>query len=448
MMTYEELCNIEFLRKEAELALKSSNSKSSSEKCSFNKNQDRLLKKIQLDLINETYKFSDLRTKTVHEPKERKIDIPPFFPDRIYQRAMMDAVSDRFMDAFIDNTFSSIKGRGLKSCKYTIENIIHRSKNWYYINIDVKKFFENIDHDILKEKLYSLGIDSKILKMHYASIDKHKRGIAIGCFPSQYYANLYLADFDYMMLWMTGSRYVRYMDNCVIWVETKQDAHKLLRFIEGYFHRFLKLEINKNWQIAQIEKQPLRFCGYVFYSDHTLLRKNIREAAKKKARQLDRKRVSDEEWKRQMASYYGWFISCSGKNLWKSLKKNRNIVMKKEKTITYKSLKTLKEIKSAGEFGLMKEDRVSIEKLIGKEIILLEAKVSDKYRNGSRLVVKFQTVLEKEGEEVKAGEDLYFVTGSSVLRDQILRMCDRFPFICTILKLKNTRGNGNFFSIQ
>ena len=446
MMTYEEICDIKYLEKMAELALSSSCSKPSSEKEAYLKRSKELLEKVQYNLQNELYTFSKLRSKIIHEPKERKIDIPPFYPDRIYQHAMMDAIKDKFHEQFIDNTFSSIKGRGLLTCKNTLESIIKDSQGWYYVNADAKKYFENIDHDVLKQKLLDLDIDPRIYKMHCASIDMHNPGIAIGCYPSQYYANLYLSDFDHMMMWVTGCRYVRYMDNWVFWVKTKQEAHYWLNFIRAYFKKFLGLTIKENWQISRIEKQPLQFCGYTFYSDHTLLRKNIKLSAKKKARKLDKQGVSDKEWKQEMAAYYGWFIYCSGANLWKTIKKERVIKMK---TQVHKGVKTLKEIKNEGEFGLKKDNRVSINDLVGKEVFILDAKISDKYRNGERLVVKYQPVIKRMGDDIECGDDSYFITGSDVLKDRILKESDNFPFVGTIVKLKSTRGgHSSFYTIE
>lgn len=446
MLTYEEICNLEYLKEEARLALESSNSKPSSEKEKYIKHSEELIKVVQESLINETYCFSALRTKTIYEPKERKIDIPPFFPDRIYQHAMMDAVKDKFLENFIDNTFSSIKGKGLLTCKNTIESIISTSQDWYYVNIDVKKYFESIDHEILKSKILELGIDPRIYRMHSLSIDIHSPGIAIGCFPSQYYANLYLSDFDHMMLWVTQGKYVRYMDNCVFWVRTKQEAKYWLKFIMSYFDKFLKLRVKNNWQIAPVNRQPLSFCGYVFFHDHTLLRKNIKVAAKNKAAKLDKMGVSDKEWKLQMSAYFGWFYSCSGANLWNKLKNGRGVTMPKA---VKKGIKSLKDIKNEGEFELTKEDRVSIVDLVGKEIVVLDAYVSKNYRNGDRLVVKFQAVLEKQDDGgLVCGDEQYFVTGSKVLEDKILLLKDKFPFTCHIVRTKSTKGTTSFFTIE
>lgn len=454
MLNYVDICNKEYIKIEADLALKSSNSKPSKEKDHFSKNFNKYIDEIYTSLINETYEFSDLRSMKVYEPKERKIDIPPFYPDRIYQRLMMDSIKDKFIEIFIDNTFSSIKGRGLMNCKDTIESIIKKYPGWYYINIDVKKYFESIDHEILKNKIRDLGIDEKILKMHFKSIDKHKKGIAIGCYPSQYYANLYLTDFDYLMMWYTSGKYIRYMDNCIIWVETKAEAHKLLQYIREYFNRYLKLTIKNNWQIAQVEKSPLRFCGYVYYSNRVLIKKNIKMSAKRKAKKLEKLGVDDNTWKMQMSAYYGWFKSCSGANLWKILKNGRIIIMKKETTNRHKNIKTLKELKSIGEFGLSKDKRVSIEKLIGKEIIVTDAQLTTKYDNREKLIVCFQELVQRieteDGDtEIIGKESQYFITGSGVLKDRILKMAENYPFIGTILKLPSKRGmSGSFYTIQ
>lgn len=51
---------------------------------------------------------------------------------------------------------------------------------------------------------------------------------------------------DLVCMWMCNGRYVRYMDNCVMWVKTKEEAHKLLNFLRWYLQISRKLEIEND----------------------------------------------------------------------------------------------------------------------------------------------------------------------------------------------------------
>ena len=82
-----------------------------------------------------------------------------------------------------------------------------------------------------------------------------------------------------------------------MWVKTKEEAHELLNFLRWYLQISRKLEINNDWRIAKISTYPLRFCGFVIYSDHVRIRKNIKQNAQRAARKLDKTGVSDDIWK-------------------------------------------------------------------------------------------------------------------------------------------------------
>ena len=82
-----------------------------------------------------------------------------------------------------------------------------------------------------------------------------------------------------------------------MWVKTKEEAHRLLSFLRWYLQISRKLEIKNDWRIAKVSTYPLRFCGFVIYSDHVRIRKNIKQNARRAARKLDKKGVPDDIWK-------------------------------------------------------------------------------------------------------------------------------------------------------
>lgn len=439
---YTFACTKRFIEESANLALNSASSIHNKGKQYFISHKTELINEIQYNLIHETYIFSKLHTYIIHEPKERKIDIPPFYPDRIYQHIAMDMFKDTFIKSFIKQTYSSIKGRGLHACINKVKEIRDKYPDYYYISIDIKKYFESIDLDILIQNLHSLQLDDKLLTMLVKSLRQHPKGLAIGCYTSQYLANFYLNDFDHVCMWMCNGLYVRYMDNCTMWVKTKEEAHRLLNFLRWYLQISRKLEIKNDWRIAKISTYPLRFCGFVIYPDHVRIRKNIKQNAQRAARKLDKKGVPDDIWKQKMASYYGWFKACNGAHLWRTIKNGRKIYMKQE-------LKKFSDIStSIGEFGLDKEQRVSITDIIGKPIVFEDAHISTfKFvENGQeiereRLCVKFKMADQGDGLEQ------YFVSGSTSLRDRTLKHLQNMPFIGTITEVPSKNKRGTFYII-
>ena len=111
--SYEMLCKREYLERAADLALLSGKGKITPDKQAFISKRHELMDKLEDMVRNETYKFSDLYQFKVYEPKERVIDVPNFFPDRILERAVTDLIKPLIIDSLIENTFGSILGRGL-----------------------------------------------------------------------------------------------------------------------------------------------------------------------------------------------------------------------------------------------------------------------------------------------------------------------------------------------
>lgn len=96
----------------------------------------------------------------------------------------MDMFKDTFIKSFIKQTYSSIKGRGLHMCIDKVKEIRDEYTDYYYISIDIKKYFESVDLDILIQNLHHLQLDDKLLAMLIKSLRQHPKGLAIGCYTS------------------------------------------------------------------------------------------------------------------------------------------------------------------------------------------------------------------------------------------------------------------------
>lgn len=266
----------------------------------------------------ETYEPGKYKSKTIHEPKERLIKIAPYFPDRIVHHCVINVCRDIWETVFIDNTYSCIKGKGIHKCMEDVTKDM--LEDWrgtrYCLKIDIKKFYDNIDHDVLKKIIrYKIG-DEQLLRLLDKLIDSTgtNKGLPIGNYTSQYFANLYLSYFDHYMKEVIGVKYYyRYMDDIVILDGSKKRLHRVLEIMALYLGAELKLEIKDNWQVFPVDSRPIDYVGYKMNHYNILLRKLILlNFYKKLNRTRDKYHIEDEDGiKHAYSSEYGWIIRCS-----------------------------------------------------------------------------------------------------------------------------------------
>ena len=275
-------------------------------------NREGNILKLQEMLVNKTYKTSEYTTFTIFEPKERVIFRLPYFPDRITHHAVMNILEPIFVSTFTADTYSCIKGRGIHAAAYAVKRALQDIPGTLYcLKLYVKKFYPNVDHDILKQLLRRKIKDNDLLWLLDGIIDSAD-GLPIGNYLSQYFANFYLAYFDH---WMKEDRkvkyYFRYADDLVILSDNKPWLHQLLYDIRMYLHEKLRLTVKRNSQIFPVNSRGIDFVGYVFYHTHILLRKGIKQNF---ARMIAKNKNAAS-----IASYNGWAAHCDSKHLLKKL---------------------------------------------------------------------------------------------------------------------------------
>lgn len=188
----------------------------------------------------------------------------------------------------------------------------------YVFKCDIRHFFENIDTRILKCKLKArYGKDDDFYKLLVIIIGAQKKGLPLGYYTSQWFANFYLQEMDYFLKQeLKVVHYIRYMDDIVVFAHSKQFLHYVHNRLETFLGHRLHLTIKDNWQVFRFryyDKQDkkwkgrdLDFMGYRFTPYGTFLRKTIMIRASRKARNIYKKGAN---WYKaaQMISYLGWF---------------------------------------------------------------------------------------------------------------------------------------------
>ena len=276
------------------------------------RNREDNIQKLHEMLRDKTYKTSEYTTFTIFEPKERLILRLPYFPDRITHHAVMNVLESIFSATFTADTYSCIKGRGIHAAVNGVKKALRdESGTRYCMKLDIRKFYPNVDHEILKQLLRRKIKDGDLLFLLDEIIDSAD-GLPIGNYLSQYFANFYLTYFDHWMKEVKGVKYYfRYADDLVILSDNKPYLHQLLSEIKSYLTVNLKLTVKGNYQIFPVDARGIDFVGYVFRHTHTRLRKSIKQNF---ARMLKKKPNHQS-----IASYYGWAVHCDSKHLLKKL---------------------------------------------------------------------------------------------------------------------------------
>lgn len=326
-------------------------------------NLDYYLTELQNMLKNKTYHTSEYEKFLRKEGnKIREIYKLPFYPDRIAQWAILQVIEPFLIANMTKDTYSAIPGRGIQPIVndlkgYTKKRIVNGKKVETYIpsillsdeigtkycyKIDIHHYYQSINHEILKQKYRKLFkdpdliwiIDEIIDSINTADIEDlsciylldedydFETGIPIGNYMSQYCGNFYLSSFDHWIKEVKGVKhYYRYMDDIVIFGETKEELQALHEEITAYLKAELKLSLKPNYQIFPSKVRGVDFVGYRFFGEYTLLRKSTAFNMKRKMLKYADKRdqglePSYSEWC-GFNSYKGFLQNCDSFRLWK-----------------------------------------------------------------------------------------------------------------------------------
>lgn len=290
-----------------------------------NTNEKHYLTLLQDMLINKTYKTSKYHIfKIKDKGKEREIYKLPYFPDRICHWAIMQQIEFIFLNTFTNFTCASIPNRGIHYALQLLNKYLKDIEGTKYcLKIDIKKFFPNINHNILKKLLRRKIKDNDLLWLLDEIIDSIDGdiGVPIGNYLSQYFANFYLAYFDHWLKEEKKVRYViRYMDDIVCLHQSKEFLHQLQKDIDNYLNDNLMLKIKENWQVFPTTIRGIDFVGYRHFGNYILLRKSTAKNMKRKLKKINNKYQKNElinhsDWC-CINSYIGWVSWCNGHNLY------------------------------------------------------------------------------------------------------------------------------------
>jgi len=229
---------------------------------------EKNLWELQKELINGNYRPQPYRYFTIKEPKERLISVA-VFRDRLVHHSLINVIEPYFESIFIKDSYATRKGKGLHLAVLAVQKY-SRQYPWF-LKLDIEKFFNNIDHNILLKLISSkikdpmiINLCSIILKNQNLSMNHNEEiRLPVGNLTSQFFANIYLNQLDHYIKQNLGYKgYVRYMDDFILFSENKDKLKSDLLLIKYFLSNILKLKIkDKSIQMNKVN-QGIPFLGY------------------------------------------------------------------------------------------------------------------------------------------------------------------------------------------
>ena len=225
---------------------------------------------VKEDLLSGKYQPQGLRKVEIAKPQGgvRTLGIPTVI-DRLIQQALHQVLSPIFDPAFSESSYGFRPGRSAQQAVKAARGYVAKGKRWV-VNLDLEKFFDRVNHDILMSRLARKVGDERVLKLirRYLQAGLMEGGIETvrgqgtpqGGPLSPLLSNILLDDLD-RELERRQLSFCRYADDCNIYVGSRVSGERTMRAMTAFLERRLKLQVNAD-KSAVARPWARKFLGY------------------------------------------------------------------------------------------------------------------------------------------------------------------------------------------
>lgn len=300
----------------------------------YTSNLEENLITLQNEFMWKTYKVGPYRSFYVHEPKRRLI-MALSFRDRVAQHAIYRKLNPLLDKQFIFDSYACRIGKGTHKAvarlQYWFRQTDRKPQPYYYLKLDISKYFYRIDREILMDILRKKIADKDLLEVLEEIVNCEETrfglpmgtdigdvafsdmlaevGLPIGNLTSQMFANLYLDQLDRFCKHKLGLHYyIRYMDDVIILHHDKKHLERVKNQIAEFLDQELHLQLNKKTCIRPTS-MGAEYVGFRIWSTHVKLRKKTARKMVKRLRYVfaayHAGEIDRESMERTVASYRG-----------------------------------------------------------------------------------------------------------------------------------------------
>ncbi len=215
------------------------------------------------------FNISDPKPRSIHKASVR---------DRLFHHAIYRVLYPYFDKKFIHDSYSCRVGKGTHKAMNQFRQYFYKvsknnTKTCFVLKCDIKKFFANIDHEILKNILAKHIRDKDTLWLFEQVIGSFSKGLPLGNLTSQLLVNIYMNEFDQFVKHKLKIKYfIRYADDFVILNEDKNELLTTIRYIACFLRGKLKLELHPNKIFIKTFASGVDFLGWVHFPTHRVPR--------------------------------------------------------------------------------------------------------------------------------------------------------------------------------
>ncbi|MDP1549434.1 MAG: RNA-directed DNA polymerase [Nitrosomonas sp.] len=297
---------------------------------------------IRQALLQKTYQPGGFRQFQVCDRKIRLISAAPF-RDRVVQHALMNQVEPVLDQEFIPDSYASRKLKG-------VHVAVRQYRVWanryaYALKIDISRYFDSMDHQILKQKLARLIADPDVLWLFNTIIDsspwptnpmvvkypdddlmdlaQRAIGLPLGNLTSQFLGNVYLNDLDYFIKeTLQVPAYLRYVDDMILLADDKATLWDWCEQIECFLAKE-RIGIHPRKKMLVPVAAGLDVLGYRVFPDKTRLSRGsgyqFRRKLKHLAKAYHANRMTLTEIKPHVAGWLGHARQADSRGLCKAI---------------------------------------------------------------------------------------------------------------------------------